>query len=123
MNFCITKIYSGSSNFNYICRYVCSISCGTICISNKFCKLVAIPTTAGTGSEFTHTSVYKTQKNIKTWLWDELTYFDYVIYSPCLTLELPKNITIASGVDALSHLLESLMSLKFDTNNLDLCNL
>ena len=91
--------------------------------TKKMLKTLAIPTTAGTGSEFTHTSVYKTQTNIKTWLWDELTYFDYVIYFPSLTLELPKNITIASGVDALSHLLESLMSLKFDYKNLDLCNL
>ena len=91
--------------------------------TKKMLKALAIPTTAGTGSEFTHTSVYKTQTNIKTWLWDELTYFDYVIYCPSLTLEMPENITVACGVDALSHLLESLMSLKFDAQNLDLCNL
>ena len=36
---------------------------------------------------------------------------------------MPENITVASGVDALNHLLESLMSLKFDSQNLDLCNL
>ena len=91
--------------------------------TKKMLKTLAIPTTAGTGAEFTHTSVYKTQTNIKTWLWDELTYFDYVIYCPSLTIEMPENITVASGVDALSHLLESLMSLKFDAQNLDLCNL
>tara|TARA_B100001964_G_C14131311_1_gene553028 strand:- start:210 stop:1187 length:978 start_codon:yes stop_codon:yes gene_type:complete len=91
--------------------------------TKKMLKTLAIPTTAGTGSEFTHTSVYKTQTNIKTWLWDELTYFDYVIYCPSLTIELPDNITVACGVDALSHLLESLMSLKFEAQNIDLCNL
>ena len=91
--------------------------------TKKMLKTLAIPTTAGTGSEFTHTSVYKTQTNIKTWLWDELTYFDYVIYCPPLSIEMPENITVTCGVDALSHLLESLMSLKFDTQNLDLCNL
>ena len=69
--------------------------------TKKMLKALAIPTTAGTGSEFTHTSVYKTQTNIKTWLWDELTYFDYVIYCPSLTLEMPENITVACGVDAL----------------------
>jgi alcohol dehydrogenase class IV len=90
--------------------------------TKKTLKTLAIPTTAGTGSEFTNTSVYKSETNIKTWLWDELTYFDYVLYSPSLTLDLSKNITIASGVDALSHLLESLMSIKFDSQNLDLCN-
>ena len=42
--------------------------------TKKIIKTLAIPTTAGTGSEFTNTSVYKTQTNIKTWLWDELTY-------------------------------------------------
>ncbi len=90
--------------------------------TKKILKTLAIPTTAGTGSEFTHTSVYKTETNIKTWLWDELTYFDFVLYSPSLTLDLPKNITIACGIDALSHLLESLMSVKFDSQNIDLCN-
>jgi len=90
--------------------------------TKKMLKTLAIPTTAGTGSEFTYTSVYKTQKKIKTWLWDELTYYDYVIYLPTLTLNLPNNVTIACGVDALSHLLESLMSLKFDHQNLKLCN-
>ena len=91
--------------------------------TKKMLKTLAIPTTAGTGSEFTHTSVYKTQTNIKTWLWDELTYFDYVIYCPSLTIEMPENITVACGVDAMSHLLESLMSLKFEDQNIDLCNL
>ena len=90
--------------------------------TKKILRTLAIPTTAGTGSEFTKTSVYKTETNVKTWLWDELTYFDYVLYSPSLTLELPNNITIACGVDALSHLLESLISVKFNSQNLELCN-
>ena len=38
--------------------------------SKKLLKTLAIPTTAGTGSEFTNTSVYKTRLNIKNWLWD-----------------------------------------------------
>ena len=91
--------------------------------SKKLIKAIAIPTTAGTGSEFTHTSVYKTSLNIKNWLWDELTYFDYVLYMPSLTLELPKEITISSGVDAFDHLIESLISLKFDKKNINLCNI
>ena len=90
--------------------------------SKKLIKAIAIPTTAGTGSEFTHTSVYKTRLNIKNWLWDELTYFDYVIYLPSLTLDLPLEITNYSGVDAFDHLIESLMSIKFDKANLELCN-
>jgi alcohol dehydrogenase class IV len=90
--------------------------------THRSVKTLAIPTTAGTGSEYTHTTVYKTRLNIKNWLWDELTYFDYVIYLPILTLDLPANITVASGVDAFDHLIESLMSLKFDLQNLDLCN-
>ena len=84
--------------------------------------IIAIPTTAGTGSEFTHTSVYKTKQNIKNWLWDELTFFDYVIYIPSFTMNLPKYFTISSGIDAFDHLIESLLSLKFDFKNLELCN-
>ena len=90
--------------------------------SKKLVKTLAIPTTAGTGSEFTNTTVYKTRLNIKNWLWDELTYFDYVIYLPSLTIDLPQEITNYSGVDAFDHLIESLMSIKFDKNNLELCN-
>ena len=90
--------------------------------SKKFIKTLAIPTTAGTGSEFTKTSVYKTQSKIKNWLWDDLTFFDYIIYIPSLTLNLPIDITIASGVDALDHLIESLISAKFNTQNTALCN-
>ena len=90
--------------------------------TQRLVKTLAIPTTAGTGSEYTHTTVYKTRSNIKNWLWDELTYFDYVIYFPLLTLDLPPDITLASGVDAFDHLIESLMSLKFDSQNLDLYN-
>ena len=90
--------------------------------TQRLVKTLAIPTTAGTGSEYTHTTVYKTRSNIKNWLWDELTYFDYVIYFPLLTLDLPPDITLASGVDAFDHLIESLMSLKFDSKNIDLCN-
>ena len=90
--------------------------------SKKTIKSIAIPTTAGTGSEFTYTSVYKTRSNIKNWLWDELTYFDYVVYLPQLTFDLPKDITLSSGIDAFDHLIESLMSKKIDGNNLDFCN-
>ena len=90
--------------------------------TKRLVKTLAIPTTAGTGSEFTHTSVYKTRANIKNWLWDELTYFDHVIYIPSLTINLPRDITAASGVDAFDHLIESLMSLKFDSQNLNFCN-
>ena len=90
--------------------------------SKKLVKTLAIPTTAGTGSEFTNTSVYKTRLNIKNWLWDELTYFNYVIYLPSLTIDLPEEITNYSGVDAFDHLIESLMSIKFDKNNSNLCN-
>ena len=90
--------------------------------TQRLVKTLAIPTTAGTGSEYTHTTVYKTRSNIKNWLWDELTYFDYVIYFPLLTLDLPPDITLASGVDAFDHLIESLMSIKFNSKNIDLCN-
>ena len=38
--------------------------------TKRLVRTLAIPTTAGTGSEYTHTSVYKTLLNIKNWLLD-----------------------------------------------------
>ncbi|NRB01857.1 MAG: iron-containing alcohol dehydrogenase [Rhodobacteraceae bacterium] len=67
---------------------------------------IAIPTTAGTGSEVTRTSVISKADGSKTWFWGEELMFDQAILDPELTLSLPPHLTAWTGIDAVAHALE-----------------
>ncbi len=81
---------------------------GLLKIHKKLPLLIAIPTTAGTGSETTLAAV----------ITDEKTHYKYPINDFCLiphfavldvhaTLGLPKGLTVTTGMDALTHAVES----------------
>lgn len=73
--------------------------------------VVAIPTTAGTGSEVGRASVITDQKNhIKKIIFHPAMLPEQVILDPELIVGLPPSITAATGMDALSHNLEALCS-------------
>ncbi|MDR3243338.1 MAG: iron-containing alcohol dehydrogenase [Elusimicrobiota bacterium] len=73
---------------------------------------VAIPTTAGTGAEATKVSVVTNNYNgLKKSLYHFTMIADIVILDPILTLGLPAKTTAATGMDALSHAIESFVSL------------
>ncbi len=73
---------------------------------------IAIPTTSGTGAEATKTAVVINNNNhLKKSLYHTSMIADIVIMDPTLTVELPKRITSATGMDALSHAIESYVSL------------
>jgi alcohol dehydrogenase len=74
-------------------------------------KLIAIPTTAGTGSEVSSASVYLNDANEKTFLVSHELIADIVILDTRLILKLPKHVIAASGLDALSHAIEGFVSL------------
>ncbi|HBA36485.1 TPA: alcohol dehydrogenase [Candidatus Falkowbacteria bacterium] len=74
-------------------------------------KLVAIPTTAGTGSEATQFSVIYIGKH-KYSLKHPYILPDCAIIDPQFTLSLDKKIAAATGADALSQALESYWSVK-----------
>jgi alcohol dehydrogenase class IV len=75
--------------------------------------LIAIPTTAGTGAEVTKNSVIKsTVHNIKVSLRSDLMFPKLAVIDPELTLTMPPNLTATTGVDALTHLLETFVSNK-----------
>jgi len=70
--------------------------------------LVAIPTTAGTGAEVTpFGTVWDFEKKKKYSVTGKDLYPKFAILDPELSLGLPEEITISSGLDAVSHALES----------------
>lgn len=82
-------------------------------IDVKIPPLVAIPTTAGTGSEATKfTIINNTKENIKMLLTGEVLIPSLAIIDPEFTLSAPKQVTAATGLDALCHAIESYISKK-----------
>lgn len=70
--------------------------------------VVAVPTTAGTGSEVGRASVITdTEHHIKKIIFHPAMLPKCVILDPELTVGLPKALTAATGMDALSHCLEA----------------
>lgn len=68
---------------------------------------IAIPTTAGTGSEVTRTSIVSTADGTKNWYWGEELMFVHAILDPELTVSLPPHLTAWTGIDAVAHALEA----------------
>ncbi|MDH0304729.1 MULTISPECIES: iron-containing alcohol dehydrogenase [unclassified Pseudomonas] len=73
--------------------------------------LIAIPTTAGTGSELGREAVLTdTAQGVKKVIGHHELLARSVILDPVLTLGLPPRLTAATGMDALTHHLEALFS-------------
>jgi acetaldehyde dehydrogenase/alcohol dehydrogenase len=74
-------------------------------------KFVAIPTTSGTGSEVTPFAVITDRKkNVKYPIADYELTPDMAIMDPEFVMTMPKNLTAASGIDAVSHSLEAIVA-------------
>jgi aldehyde dehydrogenase (NAD+) len=69
---------------------------------------IAIPTTAGTGSEVTNVAVIKNEfVGTKAYILDPLVAPDLAILDPTLIVGLPPRMTAATGLDALTHAIEA----------------
>lgn len=78
--------------------------------------MVAIPTTAGTGSEATQfTIITDTKKNIKMLLKGKVLMPSLAVIDPQFTMTAPPKITAATGLDALCHAVEAYTSRKAQT--------
>ena len=75
------------------------------------CKMVAIPTTSGTGSEVTSFAVITDKKKNKKYpLADYELTPDVAIVDPDLVMSLPKSVTADTGMDVLTHSIEAYVS-------------
>jgi alcohol dehydrogenase class IV len=75
--------------------------------------MIAVPTTAGTGTEVTKNAVIKSEEfNVKVSLRSDRMYPQYAVIDPLLTIGLSPEITAYTGIDALTHLLEAYVSAK-----------
>ncbi|MFC1940371.1 phosphonoacetaldehyde reductase [Chloroflexota bacterium] len=82
------------------------IATGKEKVTVKGLPLIAIPTTAGSGSESTHFAVVYVNK-VKYSVAHEYILPDYTVLAPSLTYSLPSRLTAVSGLDALTHAVES----------------
>ena len=69
--------------------------------------IIAVPTTAGTGSEVTPISIITTGENEKKGVVSDLLYPDYAILDASLTTSLPTFISASTGIDAMVHAIEA----------------
>jgi len=70
--------------------------------------LFAIPTTAGTGSETTLAAVITDGANRRKFAINDICLIPhYAVLAPALTVTLPKSVTAATGMDALTHAVEA----------------
>lgn len=80
-------------------------------VSHPLPPLLAVPTTVGTGSEVTMFAVITDRaQRKKVVLGSPLLVPDYAFLDPELVLTLPPNLVAATGMDALTHAIESVIS-------------
>jgi alcohol dehydrogenase class IV len=70
-------------------------------------KKILVPTTAGTGSETSATTIFTGPHGKKLWIWGRETKADLVLLDPALTISLPPDLTAWCGLDAFVHAFEA----------------
>ena len=90
--------------------YLEVIGKGKPLISNPL-PFITVPTTAGTGAEVTKNSViHSPEHRVKVSLRSAFMFPEIALVDPALTLAVPPDITATTGMDALTHLLETFVS-------------
>lgn len=81
---------------------------GILRVWRKLPTLVAIPTTAGTGSEVTVTAVITDSQTLHKYTMNNFTFIpDYAVHDPKVTYTLPPHLTATTGMDTLTHAVEA----------------
>ncbi|MCS2608295.1 iron-containing alcohol dehydrogenase [Halomonas dongshanensis] len=93
-------------------RQYAAIEGGASKITDSVLPLIAIPTTAGTGSEVGRASLITMNDCRKLGFLSPHLIPDVAICDPRLTLDLPPTLTAATGMDAIAHCVETFLSPK-----------
>lgn len=89
---------------------------GLLRVLHKLPPFIAVPTTAGTGSETTIAAVITDKEtHHKYALYDLSLIPKYAVLDPALTLGLPQHITSTTGMDALTHAVEAYLCVHYTT--------
>jgi len=81
---------------------------GILKVGKKIPLLIAVPTTAGTGSETTLAAVITDSETRHKYAINDFPLIpSYALLKPELTVNLPKHITSTTGMDALTHAVEA----------------
>lgn len=93
---------SGATIYDYV---------GVDKVPNKGLPIIAVPTTAGTGSECTAIAIFANEKlNVKQGVVSPFLMPNIALVDPALTVSCPSGVTAASGMDALIHNIEAYIS-------------
>lgn len=81
---------------------------GLLRVWRKLPLLIAIPTTAGTGSEVTVTAVITDSEKKHKYTMNNFTFIPpYAVLDPEVTFTMPPSVTATTGMDALTHAVEA----------------
>ena len=82
-------------------------------VTKEGVPLIAVPTTAGTGSEVTpYTIITDTRTNVKMLISTPFVMPRIAVVDPLLSFSCPRGLTATVGLDALTHAIEAYVSLK-----------
>jgi alcohol dehydrogenase class IV len=83
-------------------------------IQRRGTEIIAVPTTAGTGSEVTAgAGVFDPETGIKGWAGDPVLRASVALCDPTLTISMPPRVTADTGMDALSQAMECYLNGSF----------
>ncbi|MBH1939510.1 iron-containing alcohol dehydrogenase [Mobilitalea sibirica] len=81
---------------------------GLLKVRKPLPPLIAVPTTAGTGSEATLAAVITDSKTHEKYAVNDTSLIPhYAVLDPLLTIKLPPHLTATTGMDALTHAVEA----------------
>lgn len=91
-----------------------AVAGGVARIHGNICQLIAVPTTSGTGSEVGRAAIIITADGRKLGILSGFMLPTIALCDPELTYGLPSRLTAATGMDAISHCLETFMAPAFN---------